>query len=276
MAFGGEDAESYYDEGLTAFKKGDIRRAIECFERAIRLDNSYAVAYHQLGKCYLRLGDPHRAVEILLQVIRKRPNMAPARLDLGYALLAAGKTAPARREFEQLYGLDPSNSRALLGLAQCSFNEGDWASALVQARNAIATGGANFSALYLLARAARLTGDEATAKESFDAAEGVLKKSIEMQPDQPEPHFLRGELSFAQNQIATALEHYRAADDRTDSTSPGKIYTAFGETFSQVDIWAKLGLCYQRLGKLDRAGEMGKRILARDPEHKLGKALAEL
>ena len=276
MAFGGENAESYYDEGLTASKKGDLKRAIECFERAIRLDNAYGVAYHQLGKCYMRLGQAQRAVDILLQVVRKRPNLAPARLDLGFALLATGNTRHARREFEQLYSLDPSNTRALLGLAQCSFNDGDWATALIQARNAVAGGGSNFSALYLAGRAAKLAGDEVTAKESLDAAERVLQKSIEMQPDQPESHYLRGELCFTRDQLASALEHYRAADDRTDSQDPTKVYTAFGESFTQFDIWAKLGVCYQRLGKLDRASEMGKRILALDPEHRLGNALSEL
>mgnify|MGYP001595381879 FL=1 len=103
MAFGGENAESYYDDGLTASKKGDLAKAIDCFERAIRLDSTYAVAYHQLGKCYMRLGQAQRAVDILMQVVRKRPNLGPARLDLGVALLAAGNTRGARKEFEQLY-----------------------------------------------------------------------------------------------------------------------------------------------------------------------------
>ncbi|MDZ4858330.1 MAG: tetratricopeptide repeat protein [Candidatus Hydrogenedentes bacterium] len=276
MAFGGENAESYYDDGLTASKKGDIARAIACFERAIHLDNGYAVAYHQLGKCYLRLGQTQRAVDILIQVVQKRPNLGPARLDLGFALLATGKTREARREFEQLYSLDPANTRALLGLAQCSFNEGDWATAVIQARNAGAGGGSNFSALYLAGRAARLAGEEILAKESLDAAERVLQKSIEVQPDQPESHFLRGEVCFTRDQLPSALEHYRAADDRTDSKDPNKVYTAFGESFTQVDIWAKLGLCYQRLGRLDRAAEMGKRIIGQDPNHKLGKAMSEL
>lgn len=276
MAFGGENAESYYDDGLTAAKKGELRKAIECFERAIKLDSSYAVAYHQLGKCYMRMGQAQRAVDILMQVVRKRPNLGPARLDLGIALLAAGNTRGARREFEQLYGLDPSNTRALLGLAQCSFNDGDWATALIQARNALSGGGSNFSALYLAGRAAKLAGDEVTAQECLTSAERVLQKSIEIQPDQPESHFLRGEVCFVRNELASALEHYRAADDRTDGKTPDKVYTAFGENFTQLDIWAKLGLCYQRLGKFDRAHEMGKRILTRDSNHKLGQALSEL
>ncbi|HRI89863.1 MAG TPA: tetratricopeptide repeat protein, partial [Candidatus Hydrogenedentes bacterium] len=260
MAFGGENAESYYDDGLTASKKGDLKRAVECFERAIRLDNGYGVAYHQLGKCYMRLGQAQRAVDILQQVVKKRPNLGPARLDLGFALLATGKTREARREFEQLYGLDPTNARAQLGLAQCAFNDGDWINAMIQARGALTGGGSTFPALYLAGKAARLAGDETAAKESLDAADRVLQKSVELQPDQPESHYLRGEVCFTRDQLASALEHYRAADDRADSSDRAKVYTAFGESFTQLDIWAKLGLCYQRLGKFDRASDMGKRI----------------
>ena len=45
MAFGGETADSYYDEGLTASMKGDLRGAIAHFEKAIQLDNSMATPF---------------------------------------------------------------------------------------------------------------------------------------------------------------------------------------------------------------------------------------
>ncbi|MCH7909739.1 MAG: hypothetical protein IIB38_08995, partial [Candidatus Hydrogenedentes bacterium] len=56
MAFGGETADSYYDEGLTASIHGDLAAAASHFEKAIHLDNSMGPAYHQLGKCYTRMG----------------------------------------------------------------------------------------------------------------------------------------------------------------------------------------------------------------------------
>ncbi len=275
MPFGGESAESYYDEGLTLGMKGELGRAAQCFEKAVRLDNSYSAAYHQLGKVYLRMGHAQRAIELISQVVKKKPAQSAARLDLGYALLAAGQTHEAQKEFEQLLGVDASNSRAMLGLAQTYYSACDWNSAVREAQAALANGGTNFAGLYLLGRAAKFAGNLALSSSSLESADKLLQKSVEMNPEQPEGHYLRGEVYFARDDFPKALEYYRAAEDRTAANEPGRYYTAFGESFTQLDILAKQGMCYERLGRTDRAREIGERIIACDPNHRLGKALQE-
>ena len=275
MAFGGDNAESYYDEGLTAGMKGDIARAVQCFEKAIRLDNTFSAAYHQLGKAYLRAGQAAQAVDLLQQVVSRRPEQIPPRLDLGYACLLLNKTKEAREQFEQILAIEPLSPRAQLGLAQVNFCEANWLAAMEQARAALASGGKNFSALFLLGRAAKLAGDTELAKTTLESADKLLEKSIELNPDQPEGHYLRGEVCFVRDQYSSAMENYRAADDRTDAKNPDRSYSAFGENFTQLDIMAKLGLCYQRLGKMDRARELGEQIVKRDPNHRIGRSLTE-
>lgn len=275
MAFGGDNAESYYDEGLTASMKGDMARAIQCFDRAIRLDNTFAAAYHQLGKSYLRIGDVQKAVDLLQQVVSRRPDQIPAKLDLGHAYLSMNRTGEAREQFEGILAVDPLNSRAHLGLAHVNFSEANWRAAMEQARTVLESGGKNFSALFLMGRAAKLAGDAQLAQSTLESADKLLEKSIELNPDQPEGHFLRGEVFYFREQFSSAMENYRAADDRTDARNPDRLYSAFGENFTQLDILAKLGLCYQRLGKPDRARELGEKILARNPNHKIGRSLVE-
>jgi tetratricopeptide (TPR) repeat protein len=271
--FGGENSESYYDEGVTAAMKGDLARAAECFDKAIRLDNSNAAAYHQLGKTLLRTGQTDRAVELLREVVRKRPKQVPPRLDLGYALLGGGDPAGAREQFDRVVHTDASNARALLGLAQVAFQEGNWMGAVEQAEAAKGISGPSFGILFLLGRAARLAGSAELSAESLDQADKLLEKTVEMNPDKPEGHYLRGEVAFVRDQFSTALEYYRSAEDRC---KPDRFYSAFGESFCEVDVLAKEGLCYQRLSKMDRAREMGERILAVDPNHKIAQALYNL
>lgn len=273
MAFGGDNVESYYDEGVTASMKGDLPRALEFFERAIGMDRSFVSAYHQMGKVYLRMGQGQRAAEYLQHVLKNNPRQVPARIDLGYAMLQLGKREEARNQFSQVVGLQPDNSRGHLGLAQVYFQEGDWTHAVAEGEAALTQTTSNFSALFLVGRAARLSGNLALANSSLQSADRLIEKTIEVNPSSPEGYYLRGEINFTRDQFSTALENYRSAEDHGED---GRFYGAFGENFTVLDILAKQGLCYQQLDKLDRARELGERICRLEPENTLGQSLRDL
>ena len=269
MIFGGENAESYYDEGLTASMKGDLDFAVQCFEKALRLDRNLVAALHQLAKCSLRLAQAERAVDLLTQVVRLRPKMMVARLDLGAALNAAGRSDQARACFTEVLDKERTNKSALLGLAQVAFDMGEWAGAVQHAQDALAVGGPNFVALYILGRAARLTGDEELSRSSLKEADALLERSIELNPDQPESYFLRGEVNLNLGQLNTALDLFCCAAERLDE----RRRVAFGEVFSCLDALAKQGVCLQRLGRAERAREIGEEVLRKDPSHRLAQSL---
>ena len=79
MLFGGENAESYYDEGLTAAMKGDFEKAVAHFQKATTLDGAFAAAWYQLGRCWLRLGRVPEAVSQVLPVERAIQKEDPRR-----------------------------------------------------------------------------------------------------------------------------------------------------------------------------------------------------
>jgi len=271
MAFGGDNAESYYDEGLTASMKGDVAQAAEFFERAIRLDNSLVAAYHQLGRCCIRLGEPKKAVSLLEQVVQARPQQVPPRLDLGQAYLELGQTGRAREAFAAALDLKPEDARGKLGLAECAYADGNWDVAINVAQSvANRTGG--FAALYLLGRAAKAAGQDDIAAQSLKQADVLLEKQIESTPMQPEAHFLRGEVAVGQNKVADALDHYRAAEDRAE---PGKHYLAYGERFCRTDILMRRALCLKQLGRDEAARELAEQILRADPNYEVRPLLEE-
>ncbi len=272
-AFGGDSAESFYDEGLTASMTGNLSRAAECFERAIRLDTTMAMAYHQLGKCYARLGKHKRAVKLLSQVVKRRPELAGAKLDLGAALNGLGLYDAAKEQYNAVLAMESDNHKAMLGLAQSEYAAGNWDSALKFAESAHFAGGVNFAVIFMLGRAAKLAGQAESSVKSLQRADKLLEKYLETNPDAPEGHFLRGEVAFVRESFQSALQNYRDAEDRAEA---GRIYLAYGENFWLADILAKEGLCMQRLGKTKRAREMGERIGELDSDHKLGKSLREL
>ena len=270
MFFGGETAESYYDEGLTSFMKGEIEQAIKHFERALQLDSSLNNAHHQLGKCYTRMGQPQEAIKHLQQALRNNPNLVPARVDLGYALLDMQAPEQARDVFFDVAALKPDNARAQLGLADCAYQAGQWDAAISLAQTALNFGGANFAAYYLLGRAAAFEKRIDISAQALNRADALMEKSIETNPDQPEAYFLRGEVHYAQEAYMKAIEFYHAAEERAVA---GKRYNAFGERFNLLDIKAKRGLALQQFGEKEAAREVGAEILKSDPGHPLGRML---
>lgn len=271
MVFGGETAESYYDEGVTASMKGDVPRAVQHFEKALQLDPYYVACHHQLGRCMVRLGELRQAVECFYRVIKAKPNQIPPRLDLGFALLEGGNTKRAAEAFDQVSAMKPDNARAMLGLGSCAFADGEWGRALAMATQAITMGGANFAALYLQARAARLAGRPDVAMEAFTRADALLEKLIESNPDLPEPYYLRGELEFSRENFVPALDAYQAAESRM---ADGIHYYSYGEHFELIDLLEKRGMCLLRLERRADAQAIGQEVLEHKPKSRIGRLLA--
>lgn len=269
-AFGGDNAESLYDEGLTASMKGDLNRAAECFEGAVRHDPSMATAYHQLGKCYTRLGRNKEAVLLLIQVAKKRPKLYAARIDLGTALTSMGDLEQAKVHFGAVLNDKPDNGKALLGLAKVEFSGGNWARALKYAQESLEKAGSNYACLFMIGRAAQLTEDMSTSQRALSKADELINKYMEMNEDKPEGHFLRGEIAFVQGDYVTALECFRRAEDRIDEK---RLYSAYGENFGIVDALARQAQCYERMEKTDRAKEMAERLQKIDANHPVCKAI---
>ena len=270
--FGGDNPESYYDEGLTASMKGDLNRAIECFERAINLDRSMASAYHQLGKCYARLGHTNKAIKLLIEVVKNRPRLVAARVDLGIALTAAGDLKQAKAQFDSVLSARPTDAKALIGLAEVEFAGGNWPGALQYAETALENSGATYPIMFMIGRCAKLVGDEPGSRRALTKATDIIEKYIETNESKPEGHYLLGELAFLQGEFVTALESFRRAEDRVET---GRSYAAYSENFSLIDSLARQAQCYERIDRVERAKEIANQIRELNPNHPVCKALLE-
>ena len=271
MVFGGDTADSYYDEGVTAAMRGDVEQAIQHFNRTITLDDSYLAAYHQLGRCYTRLGKLQDAIDLFVRVIKEKPHQIPIRIDLGNALMEMGKFREARQVFDEVLQVKPANQRAQLGLAHCAFNQGQWEESMQLAQAATLMGQPLFSTLYLLGRAALMGGHHVIAEQALGEAMRQVDQMVETSPEHPEGYYLRGEILMMHHKYAEARDALDAAENRA---KPHVQYSAYGEHFSLLDILNRLGVCYGHLGANEKAAAIGQRILILDPENKGGKKLA--
>ncbi len=272
MVFGGESADSYYDEGVTATMRGDVGQAITHFEKALALDPYHVASCHQLGKCHVRLGKLQAAVEFFYRAIKARPNPIPPRLDLGFALLEGGNAPRAEVAFNEVLAVKPENTKAMLGLAGCAFQKGEWERAYILVSQVVSQGGDGFAARYLQARAARLANFLDVSVTAFEAADGLIEKLIEGNPDQPEGYYLRGELNFARENFAAALDSFQAAENRIVS---GTHYYSYGEHFDALVVLAKKGMSLLRLGRREEAMKIGEELMKHDPKNRIAALLTK-
>lgn len=271
MVFGGETADSYYDEGVTASMRGDVAAAVRHFEKALQLDPYHVASCHQLGKCRVRQGKLQEAVECFYRAIKARPNPLPPRLDLGFALLEGGNGQRAADVFNEVLAMRPDNARAMLGLGCCAFDKGEWDLAFTLATQAVTNGGANFAALYLQARAAQLVGRHEVALAAFEEADALLERSVEGNRDQPEAHYLRGEICFARKNFVAALTAFQTAQSHMATAAH---YYSYGEHFELADVLERRGMCLLRLDRYADARELAADILAIRPMSRVAAMLA--
>ncbi len=272
MAFGGENAESYYDEGLTAAMKGDTDAALEHFNKALQMDPSLGAAAYQIGRCQLRLGQAQKAVQTLSGVLTRMPRMTAARAELAYAYLLMNHVDGARKLFGEVLDEKPGQPTAILGLGYCAFQQAQWDTAMALADRLMGGSGAErFEALYLSARAAHMLKLRDMAATRLQSADDLLNQIIETSPDQPEGLYLRGQIHFLLGEPVKSLDNFRSAETRTQ---PDKHYCAYHEHFELLDVLAGQGWCMRQMGNDAGAKEIGRRILEIRPNSKRGRRLA--
>lgn len=270
MLFGGENAESYYDEGLTAAMKGDFEKAVAHFQKATTLDGTLAAAWYQLGRCWLRLGRVPEAVSSLERALTITPKMTLARVELGYAFMKSGLHDRASAAFAAVLDEKPDTPRAALGLGYVAFQQRRWDTALGLAERVAGAGAEPFEAHYLAGRAAHAMKLDQAAANHLYAADAQLDKLIETNPDAPEGYFLRGQIYTLTGEFARALENHTEAERCLE---PGRRCRVYNEEFDLVDILAGQGWCHRKMGNPDGARAAAERILELKPGSRRAKWL---
>lgn len=71
---GGKTAPDAYNEGIAAFNAGDMDKAIQAFDEALKLDEKFSPAYYQLGLSYVNKGENEKAVAAFKKYLELKPD----------------------------------------------------------------------------------------------------------------------------------------------------------------------------------------------------------
>ena len=113
--FGGEktvrpsapDPTALKSRGNEYLNRGQFKRAIKCYDDAIRVDPHYADAYYNRGKAFFVLREYDRAMESYNEAIRLKPGDADAYNNRGYVHLSLNDVQRAAEDFGEAIGLNP-------------------------------------------------------------------------------------------------------------------------------------------------------------------------
>lgn len=107
---GSQLARLHADRGDAWAHKGELDRAIEDYDQAIRLSPRYAHAYNHRGMAFANKGDRGRAIEDYDQAIRLNPRYAHAYDNRSAAWSARGDFGRAIADFDAASRLRPESS----------------------------------------------------------------------------------------------------------------------------------------------------------------------
>ena len=108
-----ERANEYFEEGKSLQEKWRYKEAQKKYERAVKIDPTYAEAYSNLGYTYRKQGKLDKAVRTYKKAIKLDPKLAEAHEYLGETYVEMGKFDLAEKELQILQELDSEHAKKL-------------------------------------------------------------------------------------------------------------------------------------------------------------------
>ena len=165
---GSADPVKLFERGQNAHAHGDLAKALEFYEEAIKVRPEFAEAEFQRGTALVGLGRLQEAEAGLRRAIELRKDWSLPYSALGALLVRLNRDADAEPVLRQAIKLDRQDNLALRMLADIRLRGGDAKEALELTRRATTDADAPASAWILRAMAENATGDKAAALTSFD------------------------------------------------------------------------------------------------------------
>jgi tetratricopeptide (TPR) repeat protein len=162
------DPVKLFERGQNAHARGDLIKALEFYDEAIRLRPEFAEAEFQRGNALLALGRLAEAESGFRRAIEIRKDWSPPYSSLGALLVRLNRDSEAESFLRLALKFDAQSNLALRMLADIRLRAGDAKEALELAQRATNDKEAPVSTWLLRAMAERATNDNSGALSSLD------------------------------------------------------------------------------------------------------------
>ncbi len=232
------DAIEIFNQGQDAHEKGDLKTAIESYQKALKIIPEFPEAEYQLGIAYLALNKPDEAEKSLRRAIELREDWSLPMASLGSVLVQKNQFAEAEKVLTKAVELDEMNSPAYVALTDLRLKTKSSPEVLnlLLTKLQFLTSKAKPTAAIWSARAAveRSLGDNRAAKIS-------VERSLAIEPNNRSALVERIELALAENDSSGALENVVklnkiAPDNPNFKYLLARVYAEEGKTEESLKI----------------------------------------
>jgi tetratricopeptide (TPR) repeat protein len=194
----------YYNRGVAYDKLKEYDRAIADFDRTLALNSNLAVAYEGRGAAYSHKGDQLRALEDFNRALKLDPGLDVTYIDRGLAYLNLGQYDRSLQEYDRALEYDPFFAETYLHRGDVRVRRGELDRAVADYTRAIKLQPDYPDAYYNRAVAYKNMGELDKALADYDRA-------ILLKPDFAEAYNNRGNLLLNREEYERALADYDRA-----------------------------------------------------------------
>jgi len=167
--------------GVMLHEMGEPREALEAFLQALALDSAQAEIWNAAGICFQETGQQARAMEFYLRALTLQPEYPEALNNIGVVLTREGDNDGAVEHFRQALALRPDYPDCYSNMGVALRGRFEYEAAIEAFREAFRLGPDRGDVAGALGEVLSLVYD--------DEAETMLRRGVELQPDDPERHW---------------------------------------------------------------------------------------
>ena len=224
---GAADPVKLFERGQNAHAHGELLKALEFYEEAIKVRPEFAEAEFQRGNVLVALERLPEAEAAFRRAIEVRATWSLPYSALGALLVRLNRDADAEPLLRQAIKLDPQNGLALRMLAEVRLRAGDAKEALQLTQRATADKDAPVATWLLRALAERATGDNAAALRSLDHVLEVNPANVSALLERAEIHIAGGDNEHALSDLKNVEPLIK--DDKSASSRVAAAYQSAGK-----------------------------------------------
>lgn len=208
-------ADTYFNLGATLAEAGSASQAIECYERALRIDPDLGEAHNNLGVLLSIQGKLPEAADHLEAASRLTPGSAKARNNLGVALARMGRFGEAEMQYRASLASEPGSAETRNNLGLVLMQQGKLPEAEREFSEALGHDAANVKARINLGLALAAQGRDGEAIVQF-------REAIRLEPRSAEAHLRLGRALARLGRDSDARAELAAATELDPSLASGE------------------------------------------------------